>query len=215
MSSLKSSARWRRRKAARPQEIQEAALVVFAEKGFAATRMEDIAAQAGVTKGTIYLYFQSKEAVFKSLLQESVGRTIDGVAELASSYTGSAADLLRAILSAIGTFMRTSDRVVLLKVLLAESGNFPDLITFYRRELIDRGLALLAGVVARGIARGEFRDMIPDHAARLCIAPILLSGIWRTVFGRLDKEPFDYAGFLETHIDTLLRGLAAEKGAGA
>src|SRR6185295_2958946 len=118
--------RWRRRKDARPQEILEAALAVFAEKGFAATRMEDIAARAGVTKGTIYLYFDSKEEVFKSLVRQTIGGTLNQVVENAAAYQGPARDLLVLVLRTIGTFLRTSDRVVLPKIILAESGNFPE-----------------------------------------------------------------------------------------
>src|SRR5437773_12079041 len=126
--------RWRRRKEARPQEILEAALSVFAEKGFAATRMDDIAQRAGVTKGTIYLYFNSKEEVFKSLVRESIGETINRVSENASAFQGSARELLVFVIRAIGSFLRTSDRVVLPKIILAEAGNFPELLRFYRFE---------------------------------------------------------------------------------
>src|SRR5271170_4707762 len=100
-------ARWRRRKEARPQEILDAALAVFADKGFAAARMDDIAARAGVTKGTIYLYFDGKEAVFKTLVRESIGDTLGRVVESANGFEGSAADLLRMILRMIGHFIRT------------------------------------------------------------------------------------------------------------
>src|SRR5271155_2729264 len=100
-----SNARWRRRKDARPAEILDAALAVFAEKGYAATRMDDIARRAGVTKGTIYLYFESKEAVFRSLVSESIGATIGAVTASAESFDGSASDLLRMVLRGIGTFV--------------------------------------------------------------------------------------------------------------
>src|SRR5678816_2676989 len=109
----KTQTRWRRRKEARPSEILDAALAVFAEKGFAGARMEDIAARAGVTKGTIYLYFESKEAVFKSLVRDSIGTTIDDVLRAAGSFEGSARDLLKLVLTTMGRFLTTSDRVVL------------------------------------------------------------------------------------------------------
>jgi AcrR family transcriptional regulator len=205
-----STTRWRRRKDDRPAEILEAALAVFAEKGYAAARMDDIARRAGVTKGTIYLYFDSKDAVFRGLVQESIGATIQAVTQAAENFEGSAADLLRMVLRGIGTFMRTSDRVVLPKIFIAEAGNFPALAEFYRREVVDRGLGLLQSVIARGIARGEFRAVTPEHAARLCIAPLLVGVFWRTTFAKFDTIPYDYEGLIETHIDVLLRGLAAE-----
>ncbi len=203
------STRWRRRKEARPQEILDAALAVFAEKGFSAARMEDISQRAGVTKGTIYLYFESKEALFKALVRESIAPTIHGVVERARAYQGSSRDLLVLVLSTMGQFIRTSDRVVLPKIVIAEAGNFPELVRFYRAEIIDHGLGLLEGIVSRGIARGEFRKLDPKHVARLCIAPLLLAAFWRITFAPLDAAPYDYEGLIATHIDTLLRGLSA------
>jgi AcrR family transcriptional regulator len=203
-------ARWRRRKEARPQEILDAALSVFAEKGYAAARMDDIAARAGVTKGTIYLYFDSKEAVFKTLVRESIGDTLGRVVEAANSFHGSAADLLRMILRTVGHFMRTSDRVVLPKMVISEFGNFPELARFYREEVVEKGLTALGAVISHGTTRGEFRNIAPEHAARLCIAPILLAAVWRTTFAKIDKTPYDLEGLIETHLDVLLRGLAAE-----
>lgn len=202
--------RWRRRKEARPQEILDAALLVFAEKGFAAARMDDIAARAGVTKGTIYLYFDGKEAVFKTLVRESIGDTLNRVVEAANSFEGSAADLLRTILHTVGQFMRISDRVVLPKIVIAEFGNFPELARFYREEVVEKGLTALGSVIARGIALGEFRKVAPEHVARLCIAPILLAAVWRTTFAQIDTQTYDLEGLIETHIDVLLRGLAAD-----
>ncbi|HWD50736.1 MAG TPA: TetR/AcrR family transcriptional regulator [Rhizomicrobium sp.] len=200
--------RWQRRKQARPQEILDAALAAFAAKGFAATRMEDIAERAGVTKGTIYLYFESKEAVFKSLVRESIGGQIEQVTKSIAAFEGKASDLLRFVLTTLNNFLQTSDRAVLPKIFLAEAGNFPELLRFYREEIIDRGLRAMSGVVARGIAQGEFRKIDPEHGARLCIAPLLMSLIWRTTIAATDRGPFDYDAFLQTHLDTLLRGLA-------
>jgi AcrR family transcriptional regulator len=204
------SPRWRRRKNARPQEILEAALACFAGKGFAATRMDDIAERAGVTKGTIYLYFENKEAVFKALVRESIGTQIGQVLEQAEAFQGPARDLLRMVVSTVGEILRTSDRVVLPKIIVAEAGNFPELARFYREEIIDKGLGALSAVIARGIERGEFRKIDPQHAARLCIAPVLLAAVWRTTFAQFDTAPYDYQGFLSTHLDVLLRGLSPD-----
>jgi AcrR family transcriptional regulator len=212
MDDLTTPKRWQRRKQARPPEILSAALATFAEKGFAATRMDDIARRAGVTKGTIYLYFESKEAVFKSLVLESIGSAIDAATEAAKHFEGSSADLLRFALRRVGYFLRTSDRVVLPKIIVAEAGNFPELLRFYREAVVDKGLGLFAFAITRGIARGEFRNIDPQHAARLCIAPILLAAFWRTTFAAFDPVPYDLEGLIETHIDVLLRGLAADGG---
>lgn len=202
------SGRWRRRKEARPQEILDAALVVFAEKGFAGARMDDIAKQAGVTKGTIYLYFPSKDAVFKSLVRESIGNTLDNVIANAKAFSGPSADIVRMALTRMALFLTESDLAVLPKIILSETGQFPELARFYRTEIIDKGMAFLASVIERGIARGEFRAVPPQHTARLCIAPALLGAIWRSTFAKFDSEPYDYKALIDTHLDVLLRGLA-------
>ena len=204
--------RWQRRKDARAPEILEAALACFAQKGFAGTRMDDIARKAGITKGTIYLYFGSKESVFKALARASIGEQLGAVRTMVENFPGSSAQLLRLVLSTMGGFVRTSDRVILPKMLLAESGNFPELAKFWREEIIDQGIALLGGIVARGTARGEFRAIAPEHAARLCVAPVLLIAIWRTTFEQFDAQPYDHQGLIEAHLQVLLQGLEARPG---
>jgi AcrR family transcriptional regulator len=202
--------RWTRRKQARPSEILDAALRVFAEKGFAGARMDDIAKRAGVTKGTIYLYFENKDAVFKTLVRDSIGATLANVTENTRNFEGPVRPLLRFALAQMVQLLMTSDRVVLPKIIIAESGNFPELARFYRNEIVEKGLALLTGLIERGIAQGEFRELPPQHVARLCVAPVLLGAIWRVTFGQFDSEPFDYEGLIETHLDVLFRGLAAD-----
>jgi AcrR family transcriptional regulator len=199
--------RWQRRKDVRAAEILDAALASFAQKGFAATRLDDIAARAGITKGTIYLYFDSKQALFEALARQSIGQQIEQVRAQLSAFPGSSADLLRLVLTTMGHFAMTSDRVVLPRLVLAEAANFPQLAEFWRREIIDRGLALLTTILERGIARGEFRKVKPQHAARLCVAPILMIVLWRTTFAQFDDEPYDYQALIETHLQTLLEGL--------
>ena len=207
---LVAEARWTRRKQERPAEILDAALKVFAQKGFAAARMDDIAREAGVTKGTIYLYFENKEAVFKSLVREAVGTTIATIAATVQNHEGSARLLLRMFLTRVTQLLVEGDRVVLPKIVIGESSNFPWLAEFYRFEIIEKGLQLLMSLIERGIAQGEFRPLPPHHVARLCVAPVLLGAIWRVTFAHLDDEPYGYQGLVDTHLDVLFCGLAAE-----
>jgi AcrR family transcriptional regulator len=195
--------RWQRRKDARPPEILEAALAVFAEKGFAATRLDDIAAKAGITKGTIYLYFDSKQALFEALARQSIGAQIDQIKAQLSQFPGTSAELLRFVLSTMGRFAMTSDRVVLPRLVLAEAANFPGLAEFWRREIVE------SGIIQRGVEGGEFRKIELQHAARLCVAPILIIVLWRTTFARFDAQPYDYQGLIDAHLQTLLKGLEA------
>jgi AcrR family transcriptional regulator len=203
--------RWARRKQARPAEILDAALKVFAHKGFAAARMDDIAKEAGVTKGTIYLYFESKEAVFKSLVRAAVGSTLDTVSLDLKTFQGSTQFLLRMVFARIVQMLVESNKVVLPKIVISESSNFPWLAEFYRFEIIERGLHIFTSLLERGMAQGEFRKLPAQHVARLCVAPVLLGAIWRVTFGHLDTEPYDYKGLVDTHLDILFRGLAAEE----
>lgn len=206
----KQSKTWQRRKQARPGEILDAALTVFAEKGFAASRMEDIATKAGVTKGTIYLYFESKEEVFKSLARQHIGDTLAMAAQAARSFDGGTFDFLTIFFQRFADVVLTSDAVVLPKIIIAESGNFPELAAFWRQEVIDKAMGMLRGVLERGIAKGEIRDLPPDYICKLCVAPMLMSLIWRTTFARTDDTPFDYEAFLAVHRDVLYRGLKPE-----
>jgi AcrR family transcriptional regulator len=199
--------RWQRRKDARPAEILDAALAVFAQKGFAATKLDDVAAKAGITKGTIYLYFDSKQALFEALARQSVGAQIEQVTAQLANFSGTSAQLLRFVLSTMGHFAMTSDRVVLPRLVLAEAANFPQLAEFWRREIVERGIALMSGIIQRGIDRGEFRKIEPQHAARLCVAPILIIVLWRTTFAQFDAQPYDYQGLIDAHLQTLLKGL--------
>jgi AcrR family transcriptional regulator len=205
--------RWQRRSGARPDEILDAALTEFATKGFAGARMDDIAARAGVTKGTIYLYFDSKEALFKALLKDTAEPRLDELTRVADAHEGPVGPLIAQLLRFIGNFLATTDRVVLPKIVIAEAGNFPELARFHHEVILTRALGFVGSLIAKGQARGEFRPMPVEHAARLVLAPIPLMMIWRTTFAQFDRKPYDYAGLIECHIQTLLKGLAADDGA--
>jgi AcrR family transcriptional regulator len=211
IKAINEQPRWIRRKEERAPEILDAALACFSEKGFAATRMEDIARRAGISKGTIYLYFESKEAVFKALAQRVVTSRIADIGAFVEVYEGPTPELLRLVLTRIGAIVSTGDVAVLPRMVLAEAGNFPELAQHWRREVVDKGLALWEAIIRRGQARGEFRDIEPAHAARLCIAPMIIVALWRSIFGRFDETPYDTQGLIDAHIDVLLRGLAPEQ----
>lgn len=201
---------WQRRKQARPGEILEAALSVFAEKGFAAARMDDIALKAGVTKGTIYLYFPSKEEVFKSLAREHVSQNLVMAAAQAQQFEGSTFDFLRLFYERFVGLVLESEAAVLPKIIIGESGNFPELARFWREEVIEKAAAMMSGIIAKGIARGEIRNAPADHIAKLAMAPILMCIVWRTTFEKTSDVPFDYHAYLATHCDVFFRGLAPD-----
>jgi AcrR family transcriptional regulator len=199
----------RRRKDTRPAELLDAALAVFAEKGFAAARMEDIAARAGAAKGTLYLYFPSKEAVFEALVRTLIVPNLDRAEALAAGHSGAVAPLVRQLVSLLGVLARDERIVVIPRLLIGELFRFPELARFYKSAVVDRGLGLIARIHRQGVASGEFRPQDSEAVARLVVAPVLLLAIWRTLFAPHETEPFDPARVLEGHIDVLLRGLAA------
>ena len=199
-----------RRPLERHHEILDAALAEFAEKGFLQARIKDIAKRAGISTVALYKYFPSKEDIFKSLVEESVGMRVRYLAQMADGFEGSSADAIRLILRGIGAFLTSSNRVVLPKLIWAETNHFPELVAFYKREVTDRGIAIFEALIARGIARGEFRPVNLRQGAQLILVPAMFTAIWRTGLGRFESEPLDVESFIETHLDLILRGLAAD-----
>jgi AcrR family transcriptional regulator len=200
--------RWRRRKAARPGEILDAALDTFVERGYAATRIEEIARRAGVSKGTMYLYYRNKESLFRAVVDRSMVPMVERGEEIARAHRGPAGDLLRSILIAWWDALEASPASGLTKLMVAESGNFPGATRRFMREVFSRRRRLLARVIARGIRNGEFRRIRPELAVRLAIAPILLASIWKHSLQRRDPQPLDLRALVRLHTETFLRGIA-------
>lgn len=204
-----------RRKEARPGELLAAALDCFVEKGFAATRMEEIARRAGVAKGTFYLYFPSKQAVFEALVRENILPRLEAMETAGAAPGLGAADRLRAILASVSLLIGNPRLAAIPKLVMAEAGNFPDMTRFYRREVVDRGLRLLSGILRDGVAAGEFRPMADaEITARLFVAPVLLAAIWRTSFAAVEEQPLSVDTLLSTHAELFLRSIQAEPGTG-
>lgn len=210
----RSEPRWTRRKEARPEEITAAALELFVERGFAATRLEDVAARAGVSKGTVYLYFANKEDLFKAVVREGLVSPIAEMQGFVEQFPGDSFELLRMLL--LGWWERVGATRIsgIPKLLLGESGNFPELVRFYLAEVVEPGHAVLTAIVRRGIARGEFRDMDPDHAAMLIAAPMLQLMMWRNALEPQSSFKIDPRRYLESHLEALARGLGAPRRAG-
>ncbi|MCE9521244.1 MAG: TetR/AcrR family transcriptional regulator [Alphaproteobacteria bacterium] len=203
--------KWKRRKEARPSELLDAAVGVFAEKGFASARLEDIAARAGVSKGTVYLYYDSKEAILRALIKAIPVARIEGFEKLAEADAGPADQTLRSVLQLFGAMIRDPVMIQFPRLVIGESGNFPWIAETYRQEVISRGVEMLSGIIAKGIAQGQFRDVDAKRAAFAAIAPILFVAIWRTTFERFDDTQLDAQAFIDQHIATFLRGLAREE----
>ena len=208
MPSTLAKPRWRRRKDARPEEIISAALEVFTDRGFAATKLEEVARRAGVTKGTIYLYFEDKEALFKALIRQTIVPVIAQGEELARSFTGSARDLFERLVREYWRLVGETSLVGIPKLMMAEANNFPELARFYYEEVVTRGHRLMAGVIERGIKAGEFRPVNVMIAAKLAMSPLMHAVIARKAFSACMPEGFDVGKYLDTHIDLYLHGIA-------
>jgi TetR/AcrR family transcriptional regulator len=198
--------RRQRRKADRPGEILSAAQALWAERGFAASRAEDIAARAGVAKGTVFRYFPTKEAIFEAAVQARLASALERVEGAVLDPGASTEALLRGFFDEVLERIYSDGLLTLLRVLLAEGARFPDLVQAYRRGVVDRGMAALQGVLARGVARGELRAEAAALDPRLVIAPAVLTAVWQMLFGGLEKA--QARALLAAQVDLLLRGLA-------
>jgi AcrR family transcriptional regulator len=203
----------------RSQDILSAALELFAEKGFAATRLDDIAARAGVSKGTVYLYFSNKEDLFRAVIHEGILPILDQGEMLVAAYPGNSSALLREVLHSWWRLIGSTPLAGVPKLMICEARNFPDTARYYHDHVILRGRRLVAGVLERGMALGEFRPMDIEMAIDLIIAPILMQAIWHFSMAPCCREAAqDPLRYLDVHFDLLygglLSGLAPPPGGG-
>lgn len=205
-----SDGRWQRRKEERPGEIRKAALECFAESGFAATRLDDIAKRAGVTKGTLYLYFQSKEDIFKSVVREEVITNIAKVEEMAMDESHSSAETLKQIFEFWAKLFFKTRVGAVPKLVLSEGRNFPEISRFYLEEVIYRGFKLLSNVINRGIKRGEFRQINVENTVKCILAPAIFSMLWKHSLEPHTDKKLNVESLFQTHLDLILHGLQKE-----
>jgi TetR/AcrR family transcriptional regulator len=211
--------RRQRRPDARPAELQAAALDLFAEKGFAATRLDDVAARAGVSKGTLYLYFKNKEELFKAVVRDALVAPFRARRDFVAGYAGPTRDLLQFVLEDWWREFGSTKLSAIPKLIIAEAGNFPDLALFYVTEVVMPVQATLASVFERGMARGEFRRMDARHAATLFTAPLFLASLWHNSLASVAQRAApelartsplaDVPLLLQSHLDIMLSGLQA------
>ncbi len=203
-----------RRKQARPGELLEAALSLFVEKGFAATRVEEVAARAGVSKGTLFLYYASKEDLLKAVVHETLAGRFAEWNEEFERYEGTSADLLRHCLQAWWERVGATPASGIAKLMLSEARNFPELADYYQREVLQPAVALIRRVLQHGIDRGEFRAIDLDYAVYGLIAPMNYLMMNKHSFGACspDGRQLDPLRFLQTQADLLLGGLLTRDG---
>ena len=204
--------RWSRRKDARSEEITAAALELFAERGYAATRLDDVAARAGVSKGTLYLYFDNKEELFKAVLREGFISPLAAMRDTVERYEGPTFDLVERVVRGWWEHVGATRLSAIPKLIIAEARNFPEVARFYADEVLRPGREAIAAIVRRGLARGEFRDLDTRVAANLLIAPLFMVALWRNSLAVCTPERIDPVPLLEAHIDMLRHGLEVDHG---
>lgn len=199
-----------RRKEERPGELLAAALALFVERGYSATRLDDVAARAGVTKGTLYLYYENKEALFKAVVENSIMPVLDLAERMLAEHQGPMAELLRKLLLAWWERVGSTHLGGICKLIISEAGNFPEVASYYHNTVIARAQRLIRRVLERGIATGEFRGVDVDSAFHVIFAPLLMLAIWSNSFATCGQS-INPQTYLATAVDLTLNGLRSDK----
>ncbi len=196
----------RRRKEARPGEIIEAGLQEFAEHGFAGARMGAIARRAGIVKGTIYRYFDSKEALFEAAVRAKVVVTLDEIEARIDGFPGRASDMIGLLVETLyKRFVTNPELRTLLQIMVGEGQRFPELTELYHREIITKGRRIMTWIIKKGVDAGEFRKGPASSQPTIMMAPALMAAIWQITFER--HEHLSLEDFQQAHLDLLLNGL--------
>ena len=203
--------RWERRKESRPSELLEAALEIFVERGYAAARLEDVAGRAGVSKGTLYLYYANKEELFKAVVRTSIAPLIAQTREVIESSTQDSAALLGEFLRIWWTRYGGTRLAGITKLVVGEAGNFPEMARFYNEEVVSGNQELITFILKRGMSRGEFRRLDVDAVAHSVMAPLVLKSIWANSIEPCcgSVATMDPDTFIAHHLDMVLRSLRA------
>jgi TetR/AcrR family transcriptional regulator len=202
-----------RRKEARPGELLNAALDLFVEKGFSATRVEEVAARAGVSKGTLFLYFQSKEDLFKAVVRENIANKFPTWQEEFITFEGASSDMLRYALVSWWERIGNTRASGITKLVMSEAQNFPEIAEFYQEEVIKPGNAMIRRILERGVQSGEFRDIDLEQAVHIIVAPMIFLMMWKHSMGACatSAKIVDPEQFIHMQVDVLLHGMTAKK----
>ena len=194
--------RFQRRKEDRPAEITQAALAAFADKGYAATRVDEVAKRAGVSKGLLYLYFKTKEDLFKAVIRSFLSPQIDALISNIEETKLSAEEFLRGPFLAFARSLPKSPAKILIRLMIAEGPKHPDLVAWYWDNVVSRSLAALRTLIKRGVANGEFRESAVIEFPQLLVTPVFFSVIWMIIFQ--PHSNLDTDRFIEAHLEIVL-----------
>ena len=201
--------RWQRRAEDRPREICAAALEVFAEKGFAAARLDEIARRAGVSKGTLYLYFEDKEDLFRAVVRDTVAPNVATIRQTVEAVDLPFAQIVRAVLPRFAEIAETVPIGAMAKIVIGESRNFPELAKTYYDLVVSQAIALIAGLIEKAQAKGEVRAGDPRLYALTLVGPLLMGLLWRETLEPAGGAPIDLHQLARQHAEAVLQGLLA------
>lgn len=202
--------RFQRRKEDRPAEITEAAMNAFAEKGFAATKVEDVAKRAGVSKGLLYLYFKTKEDLFKAVIRSFISPKIDALTLTVEESELSAEAFLRGPFLDLVKSIPNSPARILARLLISEGPKHPDLLEWYWENVVSKGLGAIRTVIRKGVESGELRRSALDDFPYILAAPVVFSVLWKILFDQHDK--LDTDRFIEEHLEIVLHKILKKSG---
>lgn len=202
--------KWRRKKEARPADIATAALSVFAEKGFAGARIEEIARRAGISKGTLYLYYHGKAELFRAVVHEVVIPNVDALRAAFLAADLPFAVVLRQLLPRFAQIVTQMPIGAVAKMVIGESRNFPELAKVWHDEVIDKAVGLIAALIERAQAKGEVRPGDPRVHAFSIMGPMLIGVLWRETFTPVGGAALDLSAIAAQHVETVLDGLLVE-----
>jgi AcrR family transcriptional regulator len=197
----------KRRPQDRPAEILEAALDLFTERGFKATRLEDVASRAGLSKAAIYLYFKDKTSLLLAIVQATAGANINLAGSMIAQHQGPVAPLLQQLLGFMAGRIDQSRMPDLMKLIISESRAHPEIGRFYLDNVIGQALPLFQSLIERGIATGEFRAVDPRLTVKCIVGPLVLAAVWKSVFVPIGAEPINIEDLVRLHTDFILRAL--------
>ena len=212
-NAIESAPKRERRKEARPGELLDAALDLFVEKGFSATRVDEVAARAGVSKGTLFLYFPSKEDLFKAVVRENIANKFPTWQEEFVTFEGSSADMLRYAMTSWWERIGKTRASGITKLVMSEAQNFPEIAEFYQEEVIKPGNAMIHRILERGVQSGEFREHDLEQAVHIIVAPMIFLMMWKHSMGACaaSAKIVDPEQFIHMQVDVLLHGMTAQK----
>jgi len=209
MHFMRQEKKFSRRADARPDEVLDAAMLVFAQKGYVGAKMDDIARQAGVSKGTVYLYFPSKEALIEGIIKRAVAPIAEGALPQLAAFEGDPRLPITMLLKTLAGLLSDPDKLAIPRLFLREGMNIPAIAEIYRRDVLDLAIPALTGLVERGIASGHLRAIDPELTVRSIVGPVVAHVALSEVFDIRPKGGLELDRLIDNHLEILFGGISA------